>query len=420
VIDTPSAVRAQLARQVAHWSQATHGLEDLTQFASPAAWQALERYLGATLRSSLADSIQRLERQAAVVRAQLLAAETTGELAQVQRAVLRLRRQYSAVESILDFYGDAINTRTNPRLGAYLSACDQLAWRSMRAVLAPLGHETPPALTYVEKGDGASILKAGLRLWDGRSISRVAAIKITRHNLCRPTALLHEAGHQVAHILDWTGELAEALRRRLEPLSPGVGTLWGGWASEAAADAFAFAHSGYAAVAALHDVLSTDRESVMRVRPLDPHPASYLRVLLGCEMCRTFFGAGAWDELALAWEASYPLAPDGDAMTELLRGSRLSLREAVEVLFRTKYSAFRGRALRDVLDPARVKPDALLELEDRAGKALFTSSHWIDRECLRLLALSGYRAAVEPTRARELAEQQRAWMSTLGEHARAA
>ena len=39
----------------------------------------------------------------------------------------------------------------------------------------------------------------------------VAAIKVTRHNLQRPTALIHEAGHQVAHITGWNEELPPLL-----------------------------------------------------------------------------------------------------------------------------------------------------------------------------------------------------------------
>ncbi len=58
-------------------------------------------------------------------------------------------------------------------------------------LLDQLGKPTPVVLTYLKGGVGAAILKAGLRLWDRTSISPVAAIKITRHNLYRPTALIH-------------------------------------------------------------------------------------------------------------------------------------------------------------------------------------------------------------------------------------
>ncbi|MBK7699831.1 MAG: hypothetical protein IPJ39_14455 [Saprospiraceae bacterium] len=49
----------------------------------------------------------------------------------------------------------------------------------MDDILKPLGKEVPPVFTFIDKGIGASILKAGLRLWDGK-VSPVAAIKITQ------------------------------------------------------------------------------------------------------------------------------------------------------------------------------------------------------------------------------------------------
>jgi len=112
---------------------------------------------------------------------------------------------------MLDFFGDAINTRTSPRMSALLRACDILAEKSMRMVLEQFGKKTPPVLSYFDKGLGASILKAGLRLWDATTINPCAAIKIVRHNLLRPTSGIHESGHQVAHQLDWNDELAGML-----------------------------------------------------------------------------------------------------------------------------------------------------------------------------------------------------------------
>ena len=152
-------------------------------------------------------------------------------------------------------------------------------------------------MTYVDKGVGASILKAGLRLWDGK-ISPVAAIKVTQHNLYRPTAIIHETGHQVAHILNWNEELSNALDNELNKSSKGCGELhMQDGASEMAADAFAFVHTGYAAVAALHDVVSGAPQAVFAYHQYDPHPISYIRVLMNIEMCRQFYGSGPWDNL---------------------------------------------------------------------------------------------------------------------------
>ena len=201
----------------------------------------------------------------------------------------------------------------------------------MSQLLDQLGHTTPVVLTYVDKGLGASILKAGLRLWDGGAENPAAAIKIVRHNLLRPTALIHECGHQVAHIVGWNRELAETLDDGLNDAPDGVADAWSSWASEIAADAFAFVHTGYASVAALHDVLAGEGTFVFQHTPGDPHPICYLRVLLGVETCRYFYGAGPWDALAASWTATYPIraaAPADAALGGAIRSAAAAHRAA--------------------------------------------------------------------------------------------
>jgi len=414
MLEVTSAAKTQLSRQVAHWTVAVSELEDLTRLAAPTGWHRLERYLGVALERTLSECVGRLTRQTAVLRAGLAAAETEAELDRLRGEIVAFRQRYMAAETVLDFYTDGVNSRTNEKLGAYLRACDVLASRSMAQILTPLGRKAPPVLTYVDKGLGASILKAGLRLWDGRSISPVAAIKIVRHNLQRPTALIHETGHQVAHILGWNDELASVLRRGLSRHSQSLAAMWGSWASEIAADAFAFAHTGYAAVATLADVLAGGNEWVMRWLEGDPHPVSYLRILLGKQMCTRHYGAGAWDALGRDWMRSYPIAGVVGENADAIRSSLPLLPEIVELIFDTPMAAFGRRPLSAVIDPARVRPDALAELERNAGGALFTSDHWIHRECLRLLALCGLRVSTEPDGAVATLKQQERWMLRLG------
>lgn len=405
--------RPQLARQVEHWNAAVDVLANLGAVAGPSGWEALDHYLGTELQATLREAVDGLRRQARLLQATLDAAGTVGELRSLQRALLGFRRRYLAVETVLDFYGDAINTRTDPRLGAYLRGCDHLAELSMRQLLEPLGHKTPQVLCYLDKGLGASILKAGLRLWDGTSKSPVAAIKIVRHNLQRPTSLIHETGHQAAHVVAWVDELAVALRH-VSP-SADLASLWSGWASEIAADAFAFVHTGYGALAALHDVLAGEASWVLTVDPGDPHPAGYLRVLLGRAMCRSFFGQGPWDDLADAWRRTYPFRSASPDLVHLLERSLPLLPQISEIVLEKRYAAFGGRSLVAILDPARVKPEALFALDREAGKALVHSSDWLGREALRLLALSSYRAAVEPSRTPEIVASQDEWMRRLGQ-----
>ena len=269
MINQIQAVQTQTERQIAHWALAASRLK-LDDLASLEAWGRLERYLGVSLRRHLAGVIDRLQGEANVLTAMQRAAHSPTAMAEVRRKLLAFRRQYLRTETTLDFFADAINVRTNPQVAALLRACDTLAYRSMTQLLDQIGKTTPIALTYLDKGLGASILKAGLRLWDGGEVSPVAAIKIVRHNLLQPTALIHEAGHQVAHIAGWNDELAATLSQGISGRSSELADAWASWSSEIAADAFAFAHTGFASVAALHDVLAGDLPMVFRYTPGDP------------------------------------------------------------------------------------------------------------------------------------------------------
>lgn len=400
------AIKTQIARQVAHWTAAAVRLQDLDDLASPAAWSSLERYLGLSIRQHLSEVVAQLDREATSLQAALAAAFSAADLSAVRRQLLAFRKRYMNVETTLDFYADAINTRTNPKIAGYLRACDTLAHRSMAQLLDLLGKPTPVVLTYIDKGLGASILKAGLRLWEGTSMNPVAAIKITRQNLLRPTSLIHEAGHQVAHIVGWNEELASALAAGLTDASTDVAEVWAGWASEIAVDAFAFVHTGYASVAALHDVLAGEETLVFRHTPGDPHPIGYIRVLLGVEMCRQFYGAGPWEDLARSSMQQYPLQRAPGVSESLLRVSLPLLPHIIEITLRKPMQAFGGRSLVALINPERIKPEALLALEQQLGAALYTSMHWIWTEALRLLALTGFRAATMPARKADTFKRQ--------------
>ena len=250
-----ASIHLSLRRQVVHWRQAASRLSALDHLASGNAWHGIDRDLGIMLRKSLQNSIADVLTHANRLNQQLDAAQDPESLRALKRNVLSLRDQYLKAEETIHFYTIAINSRTTANVAALLRACDTLCVKSMQELLQPLGKPIPNVLTYIEKGIGASILKAGLRLWDG-NISPIAAIKITQHNLFRPTAIIHETGHQVAHILGWNEELATSLEQQLSNHPKVVGIACGKWSSEIAADAFGFVHTGYASVAALHDVVS--------------------------------------------------------------------------------------------------------------------------------------------------------------------
>ena len=413
------ASRAHLRRQINHWVLAAERLGELDDHASPQAWAGLEAYLGVRLRAHLEGLSRNLVRPADSLRRGVADSRTEADIRRMHRRLVAFRARYLRAETTLDFFVDAINTRTNDETASLLGACDQMARQSMAGPLARLGHETPPVLTYLDRGLGASILKAGLRLWDGGDVSPVAAIKIVRHNLFRTTALIHEAGHQFAHITNWVGELRAVLADVVGARSRYLGQVWTNWASEVAADAFAFTHTGYASAVGLHDVLAGSPSFVFRLTPGDPHPTSFIRVLLGVEMCRHYYGDGPWDGLAADWKARYPLQAAESDLADIVERSEPLLGAIVEGVLRRPMRAFGGHPLDKLVDPCMASPESLERLEQELGPALYTSSRWLRSKAVSLLALSGLRMAAEPGKVRSLVQSQKEWMMRLGRMDRA-
>jgi hypothetical protein len=404
-----STEAAALGTEARHWRRACAALGDLEVGASVAAWKELESYLGESVRKSLTAQAKRLTAQADRVLFALEAAQTMADLGAARSELLTLRRRYTRAEAMVDFYCEAVNTRTSPRIAAVLRGLDTLAVHSMDVVLRPLGIESPPVLTYLDKGMGASILRAGARLWDA-SLSPAAAIKITRHNLWQPTSLVHETGHQVAHLTGWVAELAPALQAALTPHSPLAADAWPSWASELAADVYAFSLLGYAPVPALATVVDGPARTVFRMPIGDPHPVAMVRVQFNVALCRSWFGPGPWDALGARWLTRYPLAQAPSEVAEVIRASMPLLPAIVDICTRVPMNAFHGAALSTLADPRRVAPAELNRLAERAGASLYTSSFLQRQEPMRILALTVLRGLDSKTAPIEM----ETWLRRVG------
>ncbi|HZC99993.1 MAG TPA: hypothetical protein VFA46_07320 [Actinomycetes bacterium] len=401
----------QTAAELTHWRLAVDALADLNAVAAPEAWASLESYLQQGVRDRLAAVVAALAQEARALERMLGDAHSTDT---VRRGVLRLRERYLRAETVLDFYGDAVNSRTNPTLRALLRGYDTLAGDSMSRSLEPLGIPSPPALTYVDKGLGAAILRAGVRLWDHAHPSPAAAIKLTRHNLSYPTALLHETGHQVGHLTGWNTELADALHETLVPRSAEVAALWRSWASEIAADAHAFAQAGWAPVFALANVVDGSTDAVYQIRLGDPHPFAWIRVLFNVALCRRWFGDGPWDDIGRTWMHRHPPEAAGGDIARVARISLDALDDIVDVCTRRPMRAFHGAPLAGVLDPRRVHPTTLAALEQQAGGSLLTSSYLRRHDAVRILAVLTTRAVTDAANAGAHRERLQTWVADLG------
>jgi hypothetical protein len=403
-------VTADLERQLAHWVGAASTFSDAEEFASIEAWRSVEAEVGIPLRQQVDRTVRDLQAmgRAAADLVQATKGNPTA-IPRAIRAVQAFRRQYSAVEKTLDYLGDAVNSRTSPSLRTALRTIDSLAMQSMQPVLIPLGLPQVPVLAYIDKGMGASILRAGIRLWSPGTINPVAAIKVVRHNLYRCTSVFHEVGHQIAHMTNWAADVGSAIDSALAD-DPPVRAMWHPWTSEIVADVFAFVHTGYASVAALYDVVG-DAATILRWPVGDPHPIGWIRTLLGCAMCRAVYGAGPWDALEHAVVVAHPLQAADARVATLLARSRSRLDRIVEACLSTSIRGFRGRRIGDLVDPRRVSPAALTRLARDAGPALWTSPYWRRSEGIRMVALAGLREAERPEDAALWIERSRAWLT---------
>jgi hypothetical protein len=186
--------------------------------------------------------------------------------------------------------------------------------------------------------------------------------------------------------------------------------MWTPWASEIAADVFAFAHTGFASVTALYDVVG-DARTILRWPIGDPHPVGWLRTLLGCALCRGVYGHGPWDDLEEAVITSFPTRRADPTVRELLDRSRRRMPAIAGACLGAPVPGLGGRPISRAVDPARVSPAALAELERSAGTALWTSPHWRRVEGIRIVALAGLREAERPDEASAWIARAREWMT---------
>ncbi len=405
-------VAADLRRQLAHWLAAARTFRDAEEFASLEAWRSVERDVGFPLRKQMNQIVEDLIAMGGQTEVLVAQARANPELLpKAAAAVLRFRRRYVQVDTTLDFLGDAVNSRTSAVLRTALSNLDDIAVASMRPALAKAGKPVPPVLTYQDKGTGASILRAGVRLWAPGAVMPVAAIKIVRHNLYRPTSLFHECGHQVAHLTGWTRSVETALATSLAN-DRELAAMWTPWASEIVADVFAFLHTGYASVAALYDVVS-DASAILRWPLGDPHPIGWLRTALGCAFSSICFGAkGPWARLLRAMDAHYPVRLADESVRPLLERSRAAMTRIAQACLHAPVPALADAPMTSIHDPMRVSPTALAELERNAGAALWMSPHWRRTEGIRIIALAGLREAENPDTASLWINRARIWLTT--------
>lgn len=400
-----------LRRQAVHWLQAAQHLGQYERLMHPYGMSGLHTPLLLKLQLFVKENCDAVITKAQNIIAALDSTTDAYRLEQIKNEVIRLRDMYLSTETAVHYYTDAVNTRTSQQMASVMRACDILCKKSMDAVLQPLGKPSPLVLTFVDKGVGASILKSDLRLWNGAQ-SPFAAVKVTYHNLFRPTAIIHETGHQVAHLLNWNDDL-QATLARASGVDKDVAKAFSLWSGEIAADIFSFLHTGYGSVAALHDVVSGKPQSVFAYHQSDPHPIGYVRVLMALEWCRICFGNGPWSNLKESFMQQYDINLVNYDTVPFIKKCIQHLIAMAELSLEAKLRALNGNSIVKLLSPQPVSPQKLDELKNLAGQSLYTSHVWMNKEAIRTLALNSYLMATEDDAEKYYSIQEN-WMKQLG------
>lgn len=406
-----SLLQRGLKRQAVHWLQAARHLRDYDRLINSFGMSGLHRALSQRLQLFVTENCDAVIRKAQLVLGSLDSATEAYAVEKLKGEVIALRDMYLATETAVHYYTDAVNSRTGAHIASIMRACDILCKRSMDDILRASGKVSPLVLTFVNKGVGASILKSGLRLWNGAE-SPFAAVKVTYHNLFRPTAIIHETGHQVAHMLNWNDELAVVLESA-KGVDAAVAKAFSLWSSEIAADVFAFVHTGYGSISALHDVVSGKPQSVFAYHRADPHPIGYVRMLLGIEWCKICYGNGPWDDLKAAFMQQYDIRMVDFDGVPFVKKCVDAIPQIAELCLNAPLRTLNGNSVVKLIPPGRVSPQALQELRQTAGDSLYTSHVWMNKEPIRTLALNSYLIATMPD-AEKYYQLQENWMKQLG------
>jgi hypothetical protein len=275
----------------------------------------------------------------------------------------KVRENYFQREIIFDHYVDACNTRSeqivdpeddevsnvpiDKNLGSLLRGCDIIAEQCMKP-LEKLGIEVPITICYADRGQGYSILKSGIYLWDDE-LNPAAIIKCVRSSIPSPrlTSLCHEVGHQVAHITNWEDELSELIFNTVyeQSKSEALAMIWKHWHKEIAADTYGICWGHFASAIGCAEVVCGSRDRVFYFRPMAVHPQNYLRVLMHTTICKIVLGPdGPWTDFEKAWEILYP-AIQNHKDYWLIKESKEILDEICKAILFTKMKSFNNQAL---------------------------------------------------------------------------
>jgi len=263
---------------------------------------------------------------------------------------------------LFDTFMDILTQRHSPELGPLLRGCDVLAAEALRRDAPGLRACRTP-IVYCNRGYGAAVVRSEARLYaDIPNILPLIQIPYGRlQEKLQLTSLLHEVGHEAIGRLALLPPLRAAITAELtrRGIPSSVSELYVHWMSEIAADFWSFLASGCAHAATLREILALPPEHAFRLSMQVPHPPPYLRALLGFQLCRDAWGAGAWDQWESEWLSSYPREACPPTTRGLFDAARAALPQVSHILLNARFRVLGGRRLSQLFDLDVLAPRSL-------------------------------------------------------------
>lgn len=269
---------------------------------------------------------------------------------EAQRRFVFLKLRFNAVLTQLDIFSEAMSQRSEAETGVWLAGLDAAA---TDALALPEVYDAPAVACYLARDAGGAIRRAKTRL-PGGGRNPVAIIRLPRERMIGcgiASSLVHEVGHQAAHLLD----LVHGLRGVLLPSrSDGAGErtlwrLWARWISEVVADLWAVGRVGVSSTLGLMSLVSLPHAFVFRLSLVDAHPTPWIRVKLSCALGDALYPHPQWRRLASVWESYYPLRDLPEPRLRLLRALEASIPRFMDRLLDFRPRKLGDRSLADLL-----------------------------------------------------------------------
>ncbi len=280
--------------------------------------------------------------------------------AQRQFALLKLK--FNALLDQLDIFADVLTQRGEHETGVWIGGLDVVAENALKIKGADF--DSPPLISYLDRGHGAAIRRARTRLPGGKQ-NPVAVIRVPRERMVSSgiaSSLIHEVGHQGSALLELIPSLRPALREKEKSARQEDKIVWQlfqRWISEILSDFWAVATLGISATTGLIGVVTLPRYFVFRINLDDPHPFPWIRVKISCGFGRVLFPDPQWNRLEKIWNQSYPVTQTKMEDHALIRKVERLIPDFVHLLINHRPAKLGGRSLISVFPVQERQPDLL-------------------------------------------------------------